>query len=81
MKLIKVYSKTCGPCKVLEDNLTLASITHESVDIDTPRGEEVVDKFNIRGVPTLLLLDDAGNEIKRNVGVLTVEGINKFINE
>lgn len=33
MKVLKIYSRTCGPCKVLESNLQLAGIPHESIDV------------------------------------------------
>ena len=32
MKIIKFYSDTCGPCKVLDSNLKKASINYESIN-------------------------------------------------
>ena len=77
MKIVKIFSKTCGPCKVLEKNLQLSKIPYESVDIETSEGEEYADKYNIRALPTLLLLD--GDELKDSVtGVINVEAIKYF---
>ena len=45
MKLVKVYSETCGPCKVLERNLQDANIEHKSIDFLTDEGEEFVNKY------------------------------------
>lgn len=81
MKLIKVYSKTCGPCKVLEKNLIESGIQYDSVDIASDEGDEIVDKYNIRNVPTLLLVDDNGTLINKHVGILNSEEIKKFYNE
>ena len=81
MKLIKVYSKTCGPCKVLEKNLIESGIQYDSVDIASDEGDEIVDKYNIRNVPTLLLVDDNGTLINKHVGILNSEKIKKFYNE
>lgn len=39
MKVLKIYSRTCGPCKVLESNLQLAGIPHESIDVQSIQGE------------------------------------------
>ena len=50
--LYKVFSKTCGPCKLLENNLVDANIKHTSIDIDSTEGESFVDKYGIRSVPT-----------------------------
>ena len=32
MKIIKFYSTSCGPCKVLDSNLKKAGIEYESID-------------------------------------------------
>ena len=77
MKIVKIFSKTCGPCKVLEKNLQLSKIPYESIDIETSEGEEYADKYNVRALPTLLLLD--GDELKDSVtGVINVEAIKYF---
>lgn len=79
MKLLKVYSKTCGPCKVLERNLKQSGIEYINIDVDSEEGEKISDKYEVTMVPTLLLLDDNDNLIKKNTGILNVEGIKCFI--
>lgn len=79
MKLLKVYSKTCGPCKVLERNLKQSGIEYINIDVDSEEGEKISDKYEVTMVPTLLLLDDNDNLIKKNTGILNVEGIKNFI--
>ena len=79
MKLLKVYSKTCGPCKVLERNLKQSGIEYINTDVDSEEGEKISDKYEVTMVPTLLLLDDNDNLIKKNTGILNVEGIKNFI--
>lgn len=81
MKLIKIYSKTCGPCKVLERNLVESGIKYDSVDITSEEGEELTDTYGVRAVPTLLLVDDNGTLINKHVGILNVEEIKSFANE
>lgn len=81
MKVLKIYSRTCGPCKVLESNLQLASIPHESVDVQSIEGENIVDKYEVRAVPTLILIDDEGNVMKRHTGLLGVQELKEFCNE
>ena len=79
MKLLKIYSDTCGPCKVLEKNLQLANIEHESFNISSEQGEEIVDKYDVRAVPTLSLLNDNNEVAKKHTGVMNIEDLKKFI--
>ena len=81
MKVLKIYSRTCGPCKVLESNLQLAGIPHESIDVQSIGGENIIDKYEVRAVPTLILIDDEGNVMKRHTGLLGVQELKEFCNE
>lgn len=81
MKVLKIYSRTCGPCKTLESNLQLAGIPHESIDVQSIEGENIIDKYEVRAVPTLILIDDEGNVMKRHTGLLGVQELKEFCNE
>lgn len=81
MKVLKIYSRTCGPCKVLENNLQLAGISHESIDVQSIEGENIIDKYEVRAVPTLILIDDEGNVMKRHTGLLGIQELKEFCNE
>lgn len=81
MKIIKLYSNSCGPCKVLENNLKQANIEHESILVTSDEGEELADKYNVRNIPTLLLLDDNDNLIKKFTGILTSDKLKEFCQE
>ena len=78
MKLIKIYSKTCGPCKVLEKNLVESGIDYDSVDVASEEGEDIVEKYGVRAVPTLLLVDDNGTLLNKRTGILNVDEIKLF---
>lgn len=81
MKVLKIYSRTCGPCKVLENNLQLAGIPHENIDVQSIEGEDVVSKYKVTTVPTLIIVDDEGNAVKRHNGLLGVQELKEFCNE
>lgn len=71
MKVLKFGAAWCTPCKMLQhiiDGID-SDVPIESVDIDEE--SERAMQYAVRGVPTLVMLDDTGTEIKRNVGVLT----------
>ena len=81
VKVLKIYSRACGPCKTLENNLQLAGIPHESIDVQSVEGYDVVAKYEVRTVPTLILVDDEGNVVKRHSGLLGVQELKEFCNE
>jgi thioredoxin 1 len=68
MKAVRMTASWCQPCKSLARTLDLQGINIEAVDIDENR--EMAMKYNIRGVPTILILDDDGVEVERIVGAM-----------
>jgi hypothetical protein len=71
MKLIKFTQTTCQPCKILNQMLGMmgGSVDEERL-LDTPELlAEAEKEHNVMSTPTLLLLDDEGNEVARTVGV------------
>lgn len=81
MKLLKMSASWCLPCKSLAQMLDKAKskITIEIEDIDIDDQPELAMQYNVRGVPTLILVDDSGNEIKRNVGMITEERLLEWL--
>ena len=80
MKIIKFYSPSCGPCKVLDTNLKNANIEYESVNVYADENAELVDKYSIRNIPTLIKELD-GVESKRFTGIMSVEQLKEWCNE
>jgi thioredoxin 1 len=78
MKILKFFSPTCGPCKVLDRNLQEAGIQYESIDITDDNNEELITKYNITSIPTLLGVDDEGNAVLRNKGVVSTQDLIKY---
>lgn len=82
MKVLKFQASWCQPCKMLSRVVDEAkdkiSVPIEEVDID--ENTELAKKFNIRGVPTLVMVDDAGNTIKAKTGYLNEKQLLEFVN-
>ena len=82
MKVLKFQASWCQPCKMLsrvvEEAKDKITVQIEEVDID--ENTELAKKFNIRGVPTLVMVDDAGNTIKAKTGYLNEKQLLEFVN-
>lgn len=80
MKILKFAAEWCGPCKMLSATIEKyykGDVQIENIDID--ESQEVAIRYNIRGVPTLVLLDDNGVELRRKSGMMMIDDLEKFI--
>lgn len=80
MKILKFSAEWCGPCKMLANVLEKyydGDVQIENIDID--ENQEVAIRYGIRGVPTVVLLDDSGSELRRKTGMMMIDEFEKFI--
>lgn len=81
MKVLKFYADWCGPCKGLSTVIKGAegkiSVPIEEVNIDNELMTSV--EYGVRSVPTMILVDDNGAELKRHVGMLNEEQLLTFL--
>lgn len=72
MKLLYFGAEWCSSCKALkpivEKEIPSTGYEFKYVDMDTDEGACMADDFSIRSLPTLILVDEQGNEVKRAVG-------------
>lgn len=77
---IKFHAAWCSPCIKLEPSWLKMAEEFESsfkfYKVNTDDSKEFTKKFNIKSLPTILLLKD-GVEIKRIVGLVLVEPLRK----
>ena len=78
MKILKFHAQWCGPCKMLSKTLEGYNEV-EIQDIDIDEAQEVAIRYGIRGVPTLVLVDDEGNEVRRRSGMMMFNEFEKFV--
>jgi thioredoxin 1 len=82
--LIDFFATWCGPCKMLAPILKEVKdslgerITILKIDVD--KNQELSSKYQVRGVPTMILFQN-GKQLWRQSGVLTKDEIIKTIVE
>lgn len=71
-KLLYFGGEHCPACKALkpivEKEAPEMGYNVEFVDCDDEKGAILAEDFYVRGLPTLIVVDENGNEVKRAVG-------------
>lgn len=71
MKLLKFSASWCQPCKQLSKTLEGMELPFPVSEIDVDENREAAMEYGIRNVPTMILVDENDNQIKRIGGSLT----------
>lgn len=82
MKIYKFYSSTCGPCKVMTDNLNKISEIQDiiiNVNIEDENVDNLIDKYQIYSIPQIIITDDNDKEISRIKGIQSIDKIKQVI--
>lgn len=79
-RVLRFTASWCGPCKMLAKNLESinTNIPVEVIDIDVHN--EVAIDYGVRGVPTLVMLDE-NTEVKRLVGMQSLKDLENWFND
>ena len=80
MKLLKFSASWCGPCKMLSKTIEQVKdeLDCDIVEIDIDDDFETANKFQIRGVPTLVLMDGE-TEVARKTGSMSAAELKNFV--
>lgn len=81
MRLLKFSAEWCQPCKILAKTLEGIDVPYTVSSIDIEDSPNLAQDYRVRGVPTMVLVDDNDVEVGRLVGVKTKAEIEEFINE
>ena len=83
IKILKFESDSCPQCKALSATLERISkenkIDIKNIDIEEDNNQDLIRKYNIRSIPTLIFLNE-DKEYNRLVGNQSYATINKIIN-
>lgn len=78
MKILKFYGEWCAPCKMLSSMLKSTDLGIPVEEIDIDENIELPKKYGVRGVPTMVLLNNDGVEVRRLVGLPTKAQLETF---
>jgi thioredoxin 1 len=82
--LIDFFATWCGPCKTLAPILKQVKDSLEEgiiiIKIDVDKNQQLASKYQVRGVPTMILFQN-GKQLWRQSGVLSKDEIIKTIIE
>lgn len=80
-KVIRFTASWCQPCKMLAKNLESVNTTVPIEVIDIDEDQETAIHYGIRGVPTLVMMDENNNVVKRLVGMQPLKALEDWIND
>jgi len=80
--LIDLWAPWCGPCRVLGPHVDRAAATFAGrlkvVKVNVDEAPRTAQRFEVRGVPTLLVLDH-GRALARQVGAPSAAELDRWI--
>lgn len=79
MQVLKFQSDWCQPCKLMDAQLKRLFPLLEVTKVDTDEERQLAVQYGIRSIPTLIILDENGKEIKRLTGSVTDAKLKEFL--
>lgn len=77
-KLLKMGATWCTNCKSQTKLFEATPPPVEIQEVDIDKEFELARQYRIRSVPTLILVDESGTELKRHVGLLQKDKYEEF---
>ena len=79
-KVLKFHATWCQPCKALSKTIEEAGdlgIEIESIDVD--QEPELARRYNVRSVPTMVIVDAEGEVLRYQTGSMSSAQLRSFV--
>ena len=76
--LVDFYANWCGPCKMIAPELEKVESNVKVIKVDVDEFEDLARTHGVMSIPTLVLFEN-GKELKRTIGFMDKDKIEKFI--
>ena len=81
--LVDFNATWCGPCRMLApilEDFAKDNSDIKVISINVDEAEDLAGRYHVFSIPCLVVFED-GKEVKRNVGFMQKEELEKFIGE
>ena len=81
--LVDFNADWCGPCKMLKPIIEEIAENNNNikiVSINIDNEDELAEKYSVTSIPCLVLFEN-GKEVKRSIGFMPKDNIERFIEE
>lgn len=88
MKAVKFSATWCGPCNMIapffheaSESEEFKNLAFEEVDVDDEEKSDLINKLHIKNIPTIVILDDEGEEVSRKVGGIPKKELFEYLKQ
>lgn len=74
-KIVLLSASWCGPCQILKQRLKNENISVDIVDIDDEVGSNLVKRFSIKSVPTLVEYYEDAPDMRDHLATIGADNI------
>ena len=81
MEILDFYADWCGPCQMMKPTMEEFEKAHPEIKVtavNIDEEEELAEKYGVSSIPCTVVLKD-GEEVKREVGVVSLKKLEKMV--
>lgn len=75
--LYKFSADWCQPCHTMAK--IMKGMDYTEIDVETEYGSELARKYGVRALPTLVVVDNNGNELKSKAGIMSKQALEEWL--